>query len=351
MKTTSVRALWISLLFAMMSECAMGGVAKLCVVAVDVETGCPVPAVKVTGAFSMDRGWTAVTGDSGPNLCEGITDAKGRCKVSGRTNTGEAGCYVCGVPSGYYVSKDVGGRKFVEKNIFGAWQPDNMVVTLRLQRVEKPIPLFVKQIGRYRPSSGCHRMFPTTNDFAEISYDLLKGEWLPPLGSGKVADVTFRRLPKQSLGMGESEPGELEESYRHAMSVAFNGVDNGVVDCSSNPDLGLRIKTAPDNGYVSQYQCWRERNAKLKIVLNYDEDRCFCFRIRTKRNAKGEITEAYYGKIYGDISFASQVQPELVFVAVPCMRYYLNPTSLDRNLEWNMVNLCKDPGELDSPQP
>ncbi len=60
---------------------------------------------------------------------------------------------------------------------------------------------------------------------------------------------------------------------------------------------------------------------------------------------------AHYGKIYGDMFFALQIQPELVVVAVPSMCYYLNPKSLDRNLEWNMVNLCKEPGELNSPEP
>ena len=32
--------------------------------------------------------------------------------------------------------------------------------------------------------------------------------------------------------------------------------------------------------------------------------------------------------------------------------YYLNPTPLDRNLEWDMKNnLCPNPGKIGAPQP
>ena len=65
----------------------------------------------------------------------------------------------------------------------------------------------------------------------------------------------------------------------------------------------------------------------------------------------GEITEALYGKIYGDIKFCGKSYgASYVPVAAVQMRYYLNPTPLDRNLEWNMHNLCKAPGDLHNPE-
>ena len=80
-----------------------------------------------------------------------------------------------------------------------------------------------------------------------------------------------------------------------------------------------------------------------------DPNRCYTFRIRSRRNEKGELVEAYYGKIYGDFEFEGDDKKGLIGVK---FLYYLNPTSLDRNLEWDMKNnLCPNPGELGMRQP
>ena len=54
--------------------------------------------------------------------------------------------------------------------------------------------------------------------------------------------------------------------------------------------------------------------------------------------------EAYYGKIYGDFIMYTDRGPIVLGVK---FSYYLNPKSLDRNLEWDRVNnLCPTPGEV-----
>ena len=64
---------------------------------------------------------------------------------------------------------------------------------------------------------------------------------------------------------------------------------------------------------------------------------------------KGELVEAYYGKIYGDFEFEGDDKKGLVGVK---FLYYLNPKSLDRNLEWDMkTNLCPTAGKHESQQP
>lgn len=331
--------------------CICADTAKIGALVLDEVTENPVKDVRITGLFPMNYGRRAVNGLSGSNYQDGVTDSRGRCKVSGKTNVGRASFHVEMVPSGYYRPFYGGGYDYKSKNVFGVWQPDNLVVTIRLQRVENPIPLFVKQIGQVGPRSSAKNRFPTNGENASIAFDLMKGEWLPPLGKGDVADIVFERLPKKSYGMVESASGALVESWRHSLSAVFPGAGNGVVPVGVGSAVGLKIRTAPENGYDSRWTCWRERNRQLEEICSYDENRCFCFRIRTKRNEKGEVVSAHYGKIYGDISFASQAQPEVVIVAAPCMRYYLNQMPLDRNLEWNMVNLCKNPGRLSNPQP
>ena len=119
-------------------------VAKVGVFVVDDRTGEPMKDVSVTGSFRMDNGWLAFKGGEPPNRDSAVTDVNGRCRLRGRTNCGRMGVWARNPPSGYYAPRRGWGRRFSEKNFLGIWQPDNLVATIRLQRVEHPIPLFVK---------------------------------------------------------------------------------------------------------------------------------------------------------------------------------------------------------------
>ncbi len=71
------------------------------------------------------------------------------------------------------------------------------MVTIRLQRVEHPIPLFVKSI---RDKTGRKDLFAQGN--GTICLDLLEGDWLPPVGHGRIADVEFKRCPASRSARG-----------------------------------------------------------------------------------------------------------------------------------------------------
>lgn len=228
----------------------------------------------------------------------------------------------------------------MQKNFIGVWQPDNLVVTIKLQRVEHPIPLWVKNI---QDTSRMRDLFEEGK--GRIQFDFFEGDWLPPVGKGKVADVEFVRMLHDDFGEAENA-GITAKSYRNSMSVKFLGADNGLLEIGHEPYHTLKIRTAPESGYKQDFFCWKGRNKKLVRETSYDQNRCFCFRIRTRRDTDGTICESYYGKIYGDIIFGFKNNP-FVPVATVQMRYYLNPTSLDRNLEWDMkTNLCPNPGEV-----
>ena len=322
------------------SGCVFADTAKLGAFVVDEATGQPLANVEVTGCFSMNYGWLAVKGSPGPNICKATTDASGRCKLSGKTNVGSAGCYVHQAPFGYYAHSGGGGYDFKTKNMLGIWQPDNLVVTVRLQRVEHPIPLFVKKVGDYVTCESKEDLFSQADGV--LRFDLMKGEWLPPIGSGEVADVEFTRLPHEDYGEFVGLSGFTGRSFRDSMSVKFLGDGNGLVEMAYPEAARLKIRTAPETGYKQDYLCWAGENKQLRHEESYDEKRCFCFRIRTRKNEKGEIVAAYYGKIYRDIEMLCGGSP---FVSVASVRftYYLNPCNLDRNLEWNKQNLCEDP--------
>jgi hypothetical protein len=346
-----MREILIVLFFIAAAECASADIAKLGVLVLDDITNEPVEGVKVRGGFMVNAGWNAVKGSPLPNECFRLTDKNGMCNVEGKTNNGRAGAAVVGVPDGYYCPLYGDGYDFKDKNLFGVWQPDDVVITLRVQRVGFPIPLFVKQVGMYEPVNQTPDIFPAGSDV--LRFDMMKGEFLPPVGNGVKADVEFVRLPRQDFGEGVNGAGIKGMSYRDAMIVRFLGEDNGLVEMSTFCGSALKIRVAPEVGFGNEYLCRKGRDKSLRRETHYSRDRNFCFRIRTRKNHEGKIVEAYYGKIYGDISFCGEHQRGRPCVPVSSvnMRYYLNKNPMDRNLEWNGMNLCPSPGRLIVPEP
>ena len=246
-------------------------------------------------------------------------------------------------PKGFYVG-DSWGTDFKKKNIFGVWQPDNLVVTLRLQRVENPIPLFVRQIFSRASASVSSNYFDIGK--GKMQFDLLKGSFLPPIGRGEYADICFTRLEREDLGIGTNFNGRTSLAYRDGMMVEFLGDGNGLIEIPSKKTDGIKIRTAPLEGYKADYLVTKGKDKSVKYFTSSNPDRNFAFRIRTKKDADGRIVSTYYGKIYGDIVIKKPYGVEEL-VAAPSFMYYLNPKSLDRNLEWDMkTNLCPNPGSL-----
>ena len=323
---------------------AWAGLAHVEALVVDEVSGEPVKGVEICGSFEVEGNpWDYVKGHPSPNFDYGRTDFQGRCKLKGKTNCGSVSCFLESGPATHYWRHRCGGYDFKSKNLFGVWQPDNVVVTIKLQRVEHPIPLWVKRVGNFSSDTCREDIF--TKGGGRIAFDFLMGEWLPPVGNGRVADVEFVRLAHEDLGEAEND-GIKAKAYRDGMSVKFLGADNGLLEMFPSTSSWLRIRTAPENGYCPDYLRWEGQDRKLKWDSNYIRNKCFCFRIRTRRDERGNVIEAYYGKIYGDFKIAYKCNP-FVPVASVCMFYYLNPTSLDRNLEWDRkTNLCPNPGDV-----
>jgi hypothetical protein len=318
--------------------------ARFSVVVLDDKKASPIPNATVRANFSEDIGWRAWTESSKPYVVIEKTDKTGYCWIKGKTNCGRVACWIPQPPEGYY-SGGGWGYRFKKKNFLGVWQPDNLVVTIKLQRVEHPIPLFIKNF------------FKDGNDYVEVDYfgkgagkmqlDLIKGDWLPPLGNGEISDVVFTRLEREDLGIGTNFNGRTAAAYRDGISVKFLGIDNGLVEIPFEKTSGIMIRTAPEDGYKSDYLVTKGKDKKVKYFSSSNPDRNFAFRIRTKRDKDGRIISAYYGKIYGDIEIKKFSYGLKVPVATPAFLYYLNPTPLDRNLEWDMkTNLCPNPGSI-----
>ena len=322
-------------------------VAKFSVVVLSDDNLLPIEGAQIHANFWENNGWKAWTQAPHVDTDRQITDKNGFCRLKGRTNCGNVCCIVSVPPKGFYTG-DSWGTNFVKRNIFGIWQPDNLVVTLRLQRVEHPILLFVKQIFSRASDSVSSNYFDIGK--GKMQFDLIKGSFLPPIGNGEHADICFTRLEREDLGVGTNFNGRTSLAYRDGMRVELLGEGNGLIEIPSKKTDGIKIRTAPLDGYKADYLVTKGKDKSVKYFSSSNPDRNFAFRIRTKKDKNGKIVSAFYGKIYGDIDFKKFTSN--VPVAAPSFMYYLNPTPLDRNLEWDMkTNLCPNPGFLGQKQP
>ena len=300
-------------------------VARIGAVVLDAETRRPLAGVEMKGHFALDNGWQAWKGGASPNLVTVRTDGDGRCTASARTNKGVAGWHVMSVPEGYYRPAHGGWFTFERKGLLGNWAPDNLVSTVLVQRVRRPIPLVAKVL-RTRNA----RLPPLAADggmAGRLAYDLVRGDWLPPAGRGETADVEFVRRPVRG-----------PEPDRRDVAMRFPGEGNGIVEMHV-PDYAVpQIRTAPENGYGAELAFSGFFDKDGQVVRQEYAGRNFCFRIRTRRDAEGRLVGGFYGKVYGGIAFTDATDPETgahEFLSVPRMGYFLNPAPLDRNLEWD----------------
>lgn len=312
------------------------------VTVIDENTGLPIENIPVKAVFAdIPTHWGD---DSVGRVVKAITDSKGVCRFEGTSNHGTAFYSVETIPK-YYATPVVGYKATNETSsvipIPYRCEPYDCVFTTLLQRVEHPIPLCVR-FAEKRNDKGRLGGFDGTN--AVLQYDFIKGDWLPPEGEGTYADMTIRT--HYDLREIVTNSVSVLYFYDFTNEIEFSGAGNGLYEESfKDKNCGIKIRVAPEDGYVSS-KTLRFGSKKnifgkggvnmfMKYYKDSDEDRCYCFRIRSKFNNEGELTEAYYGKIYGDFNFKGHMQTG--FNGVQFL-YYLNPKPLDRNLEWDMKN-------------
>ena len=321
--------------------------AKIGALVLDAETRRPLEGVAMKGVFGTDNGWAAWKGAATPKTVDVRTDREGRCRASGATNTGQAGWQVEKVPAGYYRPEHGGWWAFTRKDPLGVWQPDDVVSTVLVQRVGRPIPL----VGR---SVHADIATPAEVDLVgkaggRLAYDFLRGDWLPPVGRGETADVVFVREPPEELGTGRNGLSEQTgRAYRQRATMRFPGEDNGIVEMEA-PDAAVpRIRTAPEGGYGPGLDFEHGVGKNLEPAVKSHPGKAFAFRIRTRRDERGRLVGAFYGKIYGGIGIEEArgaAAGAFEDMGEPRFSYFLNPAPLDRNLEWDGRTVLKwNPG-------
>lgn len=319
---------------------------------VDERTSAPCPNVSVTAVFTDIP--KAMDGRSVNREVSCLTDSSGQCRFEGSSNNARA-CYAVSSPSGFYATPLV---RYVATNRVGCLssyrcEPYDCVYTTVLQRIERPIPLYVRKVVLRNREDGIGG-FNGTN--AVLRYDMMAGDWLPPEGDGVQADMVIRT--EYRVNGIQSDGISTLHLYDFVNVVEFPGAGNGFrEESTTGKNMGLMVRTAPETGYrTRQTLMFGRRRKETKTAGlwpdNYSEsrsDRCYSYRIRSKYDKNGNLVEAYYGKIYGDFNFEGSAKSGLCGVE---FLYYLNLTPNDRNLEWDMkTNLCQDPGSTGVKRP
>lgn len=250
-----------------------------------------------------------------------LSDTNGLVRLKGRTS-GQINLRVS--KGGYYrtdTRHDFG--QATPPIVDGKWQPWSASREVVLKKIVWPTSMLALR---------AEFVFPTNNT-PSIGLDLFLGDWVHPYGKGEQADLLIQLEEKVS---------DIY-TWHKKMTITFGqgGLDGVVINPKDNYSQLMSPYRAPSNGYIRTFS-WEYNRTKENILMDtgLSEDRCFIYRIRTQTNGSGEITSAYYGKIYGPVGYG-RIGGEKTWLKI---MYYLNPKPNDPNLEFDSTkNLLADP--------
>ncbi len=180
--------------------------------------------------------------------------------------------------------------------------PDSFTITLK--KVLNPVELIHVQYRGKLPDTG-----------KPVGFDMEKGDWVRPNGVGDVSDVLFY--------LEHVDPRHRLQESR--LSVLFPNPKDGIqIFMAARPfsmAFGSNLApphTAPLDGYQSVLSL--ESTVEKRTVPNIKGTN-YLFRTRTRTDAAGEIRQACYGWIQGDIVFDPRI-PDMAQIA---FTYYFNP--------------------------
>ena len=212
----------------------------------------------------------------------------------------------------------------------GRWQPWNATYTNVLRKIEKPIPMYARSF----------RELTIPEIQKPCGFDLEVGDWVAPYGKGKLADfiMTLQR--------------EYENRNKFDVSVVINfsnpldGIQEIQLPSEWRSSVFKWPYLAPDTGYGTSLTAQFGAIPGHGIHDTASEKQAYFFRIRTVEQ-NGKIVSALYGKIKGGIGLEGR-ETKTCSVA---FTYDLNPTSLDRNMEFDLKkNLFKNLKDEEQPR-
>jgi hypothetical protein len=193
--------------------------------------------------------------------------------------------------------------------------PSNPLVVV-LKKIVNPVPLSFRYMVAYPPRLS-----------EPVAFDLEIGDWVAPDGKGKISDIWFKcekRMPSRS-----------DFDFRVTATFSTNEVD-GIQAFMATDPAGMVLASnlmppheAPLNGYTNTLVAFVQMRPNACTPDSWTENKNYIFRVRGRKNDKGEIIEANVGWIRGDF----RVGPTYDKNGVIMFNYYYNPDSHSRSLE------------------
>lgn len=286
---------------------AMRKGAEVCVVlrVVD-EQGNAVPDAGVYGGFAMGGGLNDGVTISGKTDRDGRFVVKGRCKLFVNLTVFKEGFY------SWHDKFDYAATSLNPAVKDGKWQPYGETVVVTLKKKINPVEM-PGVYGRGDIS------IPVMGEW--LSFDIERGQWLPPYGSGVSDDVLLRFTHQVRTSK--------YFDFKSTMEVSFtNNLYAGGYVVKKDPHSELVTAYEADTNRVYSscfsyvFDCNRSR--KGENIRQLERDEVLVFRTRTKVDEKGRLVSASYGKIEGPWSFSKGMSADKI-----CINPVPNNTSIE----------------------
>lgn len=192
--------------------------------------------------------------------------------------------------------------------------PWNQTYTTVLRPIGTPVALYAKSTWATLPAAG-----------QPCGYDLQVGDWVAPSGKGKIADLLLT-YSGHFVNLDDVDV---------AVTLRFSNPGDGIQPAGLPAEWAYSAfrwpRAAPETGYTPTHVShFGHASRSANFDINETDQTAYWFRVRTVEK-NGHIVSALYGKIRGGLALAPHGQT----TCSVHLRYYLNPTPLDRNLEWD----------------
>jgi uncharacterized protein (DUF2141 family) len=196
----------------------------------------------------------------------------------------------------------------------------NAEIKAVLKPVMNPIPMHAHELGNTRV---------VVPDFGvEYGYDLQMCQFTSPHGSGRQADIVFKATgTNDGLGKGSILLTIKGRSNQDGF-VEFLTVDR------ERGSIFLSDYKAPENGYVNCVTFAFDSD-NMTAAMNQSKNGNYYFRSRVNQDADGKIKSCHFGKIYGPFTLWGIPTSRGGVASFGFAACYFNPTSNDRNVEFD----------------
>jgi len=169
--------------------------------------------------------------------------------------------------------------------LLNRWEPWNPTIEVVLKKKRNPVPIVV--------NGGIIKL---PNLDSPVGYDLVKGDWVAPYGTGATSDFifTFHAVSRAYT------------DYECSFTLTFSNEDDGIQEYyfdEKNQSSYRWPFMAPEFGYLPKLYREKSDSPQNNFKSTEKERASYIYRVRTQKDKDGNIVAAMYGKISKEFEF------------------------------------------------